>query len=255
MASFLDVPGWVLLDGTRLQQVLGNLLHNALRCTQSGGVVVGLAWTEEGLDLSVTDSGPGISTKDQERIFERYGAVEGNGAGLGLAIVWQICKTMGGSVELESQLGRGSTFVCRLPATVCDAPPSPAAEGPLRLLVVDDQETNRDMIRLLLESRGHRVFVVGSGDEALGLLRGGGLSLDLMICDLHMPKMTGWDLVETWRAVEAMEALPRLPVLGLTASTEDGEHMQALASGMDQIVTRPVRADALEELVTEMAGR
>ena len=93
---------------------------------------------------------------------------------------------------------------------------------------------------------------MASGDEALGLLRAGGLALDLMICDLHMPKMTGWQLVATWREVEALEALPRLPVLGLTASIVDGEHVQALECGMDQIVTKPVRADALQELVTEL---
>ena len=254
VASFLDVPGWVLMDGTRLQQVLGNLLQNAIRCTQSGGIVVGIAWVGEGVDISVTDSGPGISKQAQGRIFDRYGAVNdsGNGSGLGLAIVWQICKTMGGSVHVESQLGQGSTFVCSLPATACKPPPKAREDGPLRLLVVDDQEINRDMLRLLLESRGHRVFVVASGDEALGLLRAGGLALDLMICDLHMPKMTGWQLVATWREVEVLEALPRLPVLGLTASIVDGEHVQALECGMDQIVTKPVRADALQELVTEL---
>ncbi|MFT5586859.1 MAG: signal transduction histidine kinase/ActR/RegA family two-component response regulator [Cognaticolwellia sp.] len=260
VASFLKAPSWLLLDGIRLQQILGNLLQNAIRCTRDGSVLVGIAWADGMLELSVTDSGPGLSKAAQGRIFERHGTSEdgGAGAGLGLAIVWQICKTMQGQVQVESQIGHGSTFRCRLPAPICPPPICEVHERPLRLLVVDDQEINRDILRLLLESRGHRIFVVASGNEALDLLRAGGLSLDLMICDLHMPLMTGWQLVAIWREVEALEVLPRLPILGLTASIVEGEHSQALAAGMDRVLTKPLRAEELEEqvreLVREMVG-
>lgn len=254
VASFMGLPAWVLVDGARVQQVLGNLLRNAIQNTERGGVVVGLSWVDGTLDLSVTDTGPGISSDAQKRIFSRYGQreVSSEGAGLGLAIVWQISQAMGGSVQVNSTLGEGSTFLCRLAAPLCNPPAVHKPAGPRKLLVVDDQQVNRDVLTMMLEARGHRVFSVSGGQEALALLRTGGLELDLMICDLHMPEMTGWELVRSWREVEAMESLPHLPILGLTASILDGEHARALASGMDRVQTKPLRVDDLDGLLTQL---
>lgn len=254
VASYMGLPAWVMVDGARVQQVLGNLLRNAIQNTERGGVVVGMSWTDGFLELSITDSGPGISAEAQKRIFDRYGQreVSSEGAGLGLAIVWQISQAMGGGVRVNSTLGEGSTFLCRLEAPQCSPPISAKPAGPRKLLVVDDQQVNRDVLTMMLEARGHRVFSVGGGQEALELLRGGGLDLDLMICDLHMPEMTGWELVRSWREVEAIESLPHLPILGLTASILDGEHEKALASGMDRVQTKPLRVDDLDGLLTQL---
>ena len=242
---FLNVPAglpeMVEADGKRLRQILLNLLGNAIKFTDSGGVTldVDCAPVEGGkvaLRVSVQDTGVGISAKDTTRIFAPFeqaeeGQKQESGVGLGLAITRELARLMGGDIEVDSQPGRGSQFrftvkLCVVQAeqvAVLASDPVVGYRGAHRsILIVDDQEENRRLLQQLLEPLGFGVMLAGGGKEAVASARAN--RPDLIVMDLRMPGMDG---MEAARAIRSMPSLGNIFIVAASASSADLERAEA----------------------------
>ena len=269
--AYDDVRGHCLYgDRQRLSQVLLNLLFNAIKFTPSGGQVT-LRVGGEAADghvvchFEVVDSGKGIAPEMQRQIFEPFIQVESDrsrhhgGAGLGLAISRQLVAVMGGELDLESSPGRGSRFHFSLRFAVCSGAPVddeaaeeakvPARAGAVlagrRILVVEDDPLNRFFIEQLLRKEALEVSVAESGEAALELLRQDP-EIDLVLMDVSMPGMDGY---ETTQKIRAELGLASLPVIALTAHAIEGERERCLDAGMDEYLTKPIDIDALRAML------
>jgi signal transduction histidine kinase/ActR/RegA family two-component response regulator len=254
----------VMSAPTRLQQVVWNLVGNAIKFTPAGGrVEVRMSVVAGECRLSVTDDGIGISPDFLPRIFDRFSQADGSktrahgGLGLGLTIVRAIVETHGGRVEAASEgEARGSTFTVSLPAlqaTELGAGPV-IAPGPeridgVRVLLVDDDEESREAIALLLRTSGAEATAVSSAEEAIGVLPA--LHADIIVSDIAMPGEDGYALVRRIRALRPEQG-GRTPAIALTAlaTTEDAE--RAIAAGFQRHIAKPVDADALVDAVAAL---
>jgi len=263
-----------LVDPLRFKQILGNLVSNAIRFTETGGIHIELA-TQPGSDgeqqvtLTVSDTGIGIATEDQQNLFQPFEQVHGSaqpqdgGTGLGLAICNRLVTAMGGRISLTSEPGQGTRVQVVLPLKTAAAPASPGpaatpaagdaglAHGPatLRVLVVDDHAPNRLLLQHQLEHLGQLVTTATDGRDALARLEAG--SFDLVICDCAMPVMDG--LAFTRAVRQRGDALGRIPIVGCTANALQADHEAAVRAGMNGVLVKPVDLRALAEALNTFA--
>lgn len=266
-----DVPQYVVTDEGKLRQVLINLLGNAVKFTECGGIVLRTAvraTTEEGfrLLLEVDDTGRGIPEDDFERIFQAFGQASGpygarEGTGLGLTICREYVRLMGGTITVQSRLGHGSTF--RVDIAVEEGQPQDASkpvltrrviglasgEAPRRILVVDDHQENRSLLARMLSGIGFQVWEAGDGAEAVRLFEE--WSPDLVLMDMRMPVMDGFE------ATGRIKAMPRggeTPVVAVSASVFEEDRAAVLGAGCDGFLRKPVREDQILDAVREHLG-
>ncbi|MFT3929112.1 MAG: response regulator [Spongiibacteraceae bacterium] len=246
-----SVPAWVIGDPTRIRQILINFLSNAIKFTDSGEITLRIERHHESVRLAVVDTGPGIAPEIQSRLFESFMQADVSvarrhgGTGLGLSITAQLAELMGGSVGVDSRIGRGSTFWVDLPL-----PPTAKQEpAPIEvdlagksILVVDDNQHFCEMIAQHIKSWGMQLQLAHSGVEALAHVREAkakNKSFDLISIDLKMPGMNGIDLAYALKA-EYGEALP--PVLLLTATIDIPQSAIRRAAGIVMAEEKPLLA-------------
>ncbi|MDR3517448.1 MAG: ATP-binding protein [Azospirillaceae bacterium] len=283
-----DLPPLIRGDPARLRQILLNLIGNAIKFTVKGSVAVRarrgvepeIIRVEPGdqvrdarfaLIIEVEDTGIGIPPEAFPRLFQRFSQVDSSttrrygGNGLGLAICKQLCELMGGTIEVESEMGHGSTFRFTVPVTAGDPvlvtdTVSPtltatAAAGQrdrsLRVLVVEDNIVNRDIIRILLGRAGHDVAVAGNGVEAVALVRK--QHYDVVLMDIEMPEMDGVTAVRLIRTMP--EPMCRTPVVALTAHASPHHRQEYLAAGMTDYLTKPIHPKKLWATLQAAAGK
>ena len=259
------VPAAVLGDAVRLKQVLANLLSNAAKFTDRGRVRLEVAPTgREGggalLRFAVADTGAGIPSGRRERLFQPFGQLhEGaayprGGAGLGLAISRQLVELMGGRIGVESEPGGGSTFWFELPLEPAEMPAPaeevPAAARPLRVLVVDDTRTNRELLRALLDRAGHAARVVRDGAEAVAAVREE--VPDLVLMDVSMPEVDGLEATRRIRALDG--AAGRVPIVAMTAYAFASDVEACRTAGMDAHLAKPIRAAELKAFLSRFGA-
>jgi PAS domain S-box-containing protein len=264
--------GPVLGDATRLEQVVGNILANAIKFTPSEGVIgVTLDRHRGRARLRVTDSGPGIASDVLPHVFERFRQAESSsrrrheGLGLGLAIVRHLVETHGGTVRAENAREGGAVFTVELPLLAVRprlvepgagderAPAAPVRLDGLSVLLVEDHTDSRETIALTLESCGAEVTAVPAVADALTVLRE--RAVDLLVSDLGMPGADGFDLIRRVRWQENRAGRPRLPAIALTAYASAEDRERALAAGYDAHVAKPVDADELGAALARVATR
>jgi signal transduction histidine kinase/ActR/RegA family two-component response regulator len=270
------VPARVVADAQRVRQILLNLVGNALKFTERGGVTIeldagpGASPGRRRLALAVRDTGIGIAPQNLERIFLGFEQEEGTtarrygGTGLGLTISKELATLMGGGLSVESVVGRGTTFHLVLEVEVLDAPEPalPAAGGGppedrgepggdlagTRVLVAEDNAVNRMLAERMLAGIGCAVTVAGDGAECLERVRES--AFDLVLMDCRMPHMDGYDAARAIREREAANpALRRTPILALSASVLPEDVEACLAAGMDGFVGKPIARERLVEAV------
>jgi signal transduction histidine kinase/CheY-like chemotaxis protein len=249
-------------DLTKVRQGLFNLLSNAAKFTESGGITLSVRReTADGRDwvnLSVTDTGIGIPADKVEQIFEEFSQADESttrnfgGTGLGLAITRRFCRMMGGDVTAESTLGQGSTFSIRIPLrvesparveqTAEPAPTVAAEDGRDTVLVIDDDPNALDLLSRTLGARGLRVVTATGGEEAVRLART--LQPKAITLDVIMPGMDGWAVLG---ALKSNAETRHIPVIMVTM-TDDRE--MGLALGATEFLTKPIQRDQLLELVS-----
>jgi signal transduction histidine kinase/CheY-like chemotaxis protein len=264
------LPQWVIGDPARLRQILLNLMGNAVKFTETGGVslVVSAEPTESpAIRFAVTDTGIGIPADRQHLLFHDFSqahqaSARYGGTGLGLAICRRLVEAMGGMIGVDSEPARGSCFWFVLPLTEAPAaavtpasPPTPlAGESPppqARILVAEDIKVNQVIIERLLTGIGHQVTLVENGAEAVEAARTG--SFDLVLMDMRMPVMDG---VAATRAIRALDG-PRgtIPILGLTANATPEDTARCLEAGMNDHMIKPIDRAALARAVTKWCAR
>ena len=244
-----DLPERVIGDAVRIKQVLLNLANNALKFTERGKVTLRVQRQPDGLQFSVVDTGPGIPEASQARLFQRFEQDETpqrrTGSGLGLAICRELVGMMGGSIELESRLGRGSAFHVRLPLPEPPAAPLPVAHdaenATCHLLLVEDDAIVAAVVRGLLERHGHVVCHVSNGLAALSELAHA--SFDAVLLDLDLPGVDGFQVARLIRQREV--AGQHLPIIAVTARSGENDVKRAHAAGMDDFLRKPLSGEQL----------
>ncbi|MES2343900.1 MAG: ATP-binding protein [Pseudomonadota bacterium] len=257
-------PRWVAGDPNRLRQIMLNLVSNALKFTESGEVRLSIrpqiaAQDGARFEIAVSDTGIGISPDQQARLFQSFAQAEAatsrqfGGTGLGLAICKQLTDLMGGAIAVESEPGRGSIFRVLLELPLADALDLAEPEAPggglsgVRILVAEDNPINQAVARAILEAVGARLETANDGVEALDMLRDG--AFDLVLMDVHMPRMTG---IEALRRIRAGEAGPAdIPVIALTADAMPGEDAKLWGHGFDGVQPKPIQPMALIAAILE----
>jgi two-component system sensor histidine kinase EvgS len=250
----------VLLDPTRFKQVLSNLLSNAIKFTAEGEVslrlrVLPTSPERLAVSLRIEDSGIGISALDQQRLFSPF-VQAGNsqqsgrqGSGLGLVISRTLCEMMGGRLQLDSVLGRGTQVDISLELTeLHPLPPAQAQEQQppvpaLLILVVDDYPANRLLLSRQLSYLGHQVLTAQDGQQGFELWREH--ELDLVITDCNMPVTSGYELAGAIRDEERFQGGPPTLILGFTANAQPEEKVRCIEAGMDDCLFKPIRLDDL----------
>ena len=276
-----EVPDSLRGDAGRLRQVLLNLVGNAVKFTDAGAVTVRVdvanAAREEPavLRFTVTDTGIGIPPDKQQRIFRAFEQEDTSttrkygGTGLGLTIAARLVDLMEGAITVNSQPGRGSTFAFTARFKLApeadqnlaaskqrtDAPlpeKLPVQTEPLRVLVAEDNDFNAQLIEQLLVRRGHHVSLAPDGRSALALMENS--SFDLLILDIHMPELDGFEVTGMIRQRERSVG-GHLPIIALTARSRSEDRERCLAAGMDEFLTKPFRADDLWAVIDRVVGK
>jgi signal transduction histidine kinase/ActR/RegA family two-component response regulator len=256
---------WANGDAVRLRQIASNLISNALKFTEKGEVTVIVDFADGRLKFAVEDTGIGVPEALQAGLFERFVQADASatrrfgGAGLGLSICKEIAELLGGTVGFTSREGRGSRFAFEVPlgrvergeTGAAGAPPVEA--GSARVLVVDDNATNRTVLTALLDQFGVASHAVADGQEALDAWSQGGW--DAILMDIHMPRMDGVTATLRIRERERELNLPRTPIIAVTASVLSHETEGYFTAGMDGCVSKPVDVRAImTALQAAMAG-
>jgi signal transduction histidine kinase/CheY-like chemotaxis protein len=269
-----ELPQAILADPLRLRQILTNLVGNALKFTEKGGIRISARRTgPERMEIAVADTGIGMDEEAVSRLFRRFQQAEETtsrrfgGAGLGLAISQGLARAMGGDLHAESQLGRGSVFRLDLPlvaATLVDEGPKEAFETAVdlrirlgRVLLVDDNRVNRRVAAGLVSRNGCSVVEAADGAEALQILSRE--LFDLVLIDCHMPVMDGFEATRRLRRWKddpdpIRQAGSSVPVVALTASAADEASSECLACGMDDVLTKPISSARLREALSKWVG-
>jgi CheY-like chemotaxis protein/HPt (histidine-containing phosphotransfer) domain-containing protein/two-component sensor histidine kinase len=271
-----DLAPAYVADPLRLRQILSNFLSNALKFTRTGGITVRverIGVLEDGrqnIALRVRDSGIGISDEQRALLFQPFSQAESGtartfgGTGLGLAICRQLADLMGGAIELASKPGVGSTFSLVLPLAEGDPAgveperrvmpeedfptrPLPGVDAARRehslVLVVDDHATNREVLTRQLARAGFACETAADGEEGLRRWRTGEYAL--VLTDIHMPKMDGYQLTAAIRKAERAGQRARTPIIAVTANVSKGEAEHCMAMGMDAFLGKPLRITQL----------
>ncbi len=253
-------------DPGRLQQVLINLIGNAVKFTETGTVrlVITAQHVASGnwrVSFSVTDTGIGITADQQKHIFKAFTQADSSttrrfgGTGLGLSISSQLVRMMGGSLEVQSLPGAGSTFSFTLEMQAAEPVVPPVAAGqanpsrPLKILVAEDNAVNRALIQRILERAGHRVDSVVNGKLALLSLEAN--HYDAVLMDVHMPEMDGLEATRKIRERERLSGA-HIPVIALTALAVRGDSERCLAAGMDAYLVKPLNTADLFALLARI---
>ncbi|MGN6790489.1 MAG: two-component regulator propeller domain-containing protein [Rhodanobacteraceae bacterium] len=269
-----DTPRAVRGDALRVQQILFNLTHNALKFTTHGGITLKLERDGDGIVYHVIDNGPGMTAEECARIFRRFEQADHGrlqrGSGLGLAISRELVNLMGGRIGVQSVPGRGSTFSVQLPlagaaplaadttqassphagvpahVAVTDPAPSTADDAARpRVLLVEDDPVAGQAIAGLIESFGYAVTLAPQALAALAELDATG-GFDLVVCDFDLPGMDGCEMAELLR-----QRGVAVPIVALTASAHGDEEQRALAAGMNAFLRKPVLPEDLRETLEE----
>ncbi|HRD68028.1 MAG TPA: ATP-binding protein [Candidatus Competibacter sp.] len=284
-----DLPTQIRGDPNRLRQILHNLIGNAVKFTDKGGISVVVSretsWLEQndariGLRFEVIDTGIGIPDEAQQHIFEAFRQADGSttrqfgGTGLGLAIARKLVRVMDGDMGVESKVGVGSTFwfrilvqpgAERLAQTDPDRSSEPAVSAnpggttaakpaaQLRVLLAEDNLVNQIVARSMLGLLGYHVTVVANGSEAVMAFANS--RFDIILMDCQMPCMDGYQATSTIRQQEQSLDLPRLPIIGVTANAIVGDRERCLEAGMDDYLSKPFSLQGLRETLERALQR
>ncbi len=271
-----SAPPWVLADATRVRQILLNLLNNAIKFTERGHVSLHvqctmLAHDEARWELQVIDTGRGMDQDTVARLFKRFELADTSltrsqgGTGLGLEISRTLARRMGGDITVSSQPGVGSCFKVVLKTPVCPAPARKPLAEPLtaltglatsdqrrwRILVAEDHPVNRKVLGMMLSKLGHEVSYAEDGLQALDMVQR--QNFDLLLMDIHMPRMDGLDSTRAIRALAGNRS--RLPIIALTADIMNEAAERSRQAGMNDFIAKPIELTQLEAAMNACMAR
>ena len=257
------ISPYVEADPTRLQQILNNLLNNAIKFTANGNIDFGVELESDMLKFHVRDSGIGIDEKDHHKIFEMFGQADGSstrvhgGSGLGLTISKKLVEMMGGEIGITSESGKGSTFRFTLPyrpvsassvVKKVDALPSNVSKD--CILLAEDNLINQKLTKRVLERAGFEVVTANNGQEAIDIYRSA-IGVRIIIMDVQMPVLDGLSATKVIREYEAEHRIMRTPIIAFTAHAMKGDMEKCLDAGCDDYLSKPIVIDHLIKTIRE----
>ena len=257
-----NAPRWVRSDPTRLRQIISNLISNAVKFTDKGTITIELQYQEDHVELAVEDTGIGISPEQQNKIFDSFTQADVSttrkygGTGLGLSILKKLVVAMGGHVFVTSRVGYGSRFTCSLPLESIIEPlqridnETMHKDFNLNILVAEDNPVNQMVIRRLLEKEGFQVTIATDGEEVLSLAQS--KHWDLIFMDCQMPKIDGYEATKALRSLDL--AISQVPIIAMTANAMHGDFENCLEAGMNDYLTKPIRAEVVLDKVRTWAS-
>jgi GAF domain-containing protein/CheY-like chemotaxis protein len=248
-----EVPA-VLGDAAELREAMTNLILNALDAMPEGGTLtLATALVDERVEITVADTGVGMTAEVREKVFDPFFTTKGpQGTGLGLSMTYGIISRHGGSIDVQSELGHGSTFRLSLPrgSDVQPKEPEPVPEipavRPLRCLVVDDEPAVRAVMGDILESAGHSVVTLSDGAEAI--TRFAAETFDLVITDLAMPRVSGWQVARA-----AKQTRPEVPVFLVSGFGVELSSEERRVHGVDRVLVKPLQIQEILDAVAEVS--
>jgi PAS domain S-box-containing protein len=260
-----NVPAYILADSLRLKQVIGNLVSNAIKFTSAGFVVLRARASKAEIVIEVEDSGIGIRKEDQAKLFATFSQAnsattrEYGGSGLGLALCRELVQLMGGTISATSDPGKGSIFTLSIPAMLPEEtadtrtvepadPPTPAMHG--TVLVVEDNEVNSLVVKAMLALAGASPVTCTNGAAALAHCAKG--APDLVLLDLNMPEMDGFECAKRLRELAGMQ---KVPIIAFTAMPIDLEDPRIGGAGIDDVLNKPVTKQALSAMLVRWMDR
>jgi CheY-like chemotaxis protein len=236
-----------------MREVLTNIIFNAVDAMPKGGklTITTQPQTEDWVEVRIADTGIGMTEDVKKRVFDPFFTTKGvTNSGLGMSVSYGIIKRHGGEILIESELGKGTTFILHLPT-------GDGEEGPLakevatskesrraRILVIDDEESVRDILSRMLKAKGHKVVVASNGEEGIDRFRAE--AFDLVFTDLGMPKLSGWEVGKTIKGIN-----PKTPVAMITGWGVELDREKLDESGIDLIISKPFNFDQVMNLVSE----
>jgi len=247
-----DVPS-ILGNPSELREVFANIVFNAVDAMPEGGrlTISTEHQTDAWVEVRISDTGIGMTEEVKKRVFDPFFTTKGvTSSGLGMSVSYGIIKRHGGEILIESDLGKGTTFIIHLPVGFGDRELEEKVLEPLkevrpaRILVVDDEESVRDILSRMLKVKGHQVVVASDGEE--GIERFKNETFDLVFTDLGMPKISGWEVGKTIK-----EMNPKVPIIMITGWGMELNREKMNESGIDLIVSKPFQFDQVIELVSE----
>ena len=265
-------PSMLLGDGSKLRQILVNLVGNAVKFTRHGSVSIDCTIPDCAVDpqlvvFNISDTGIGMSPEECQRIFQPFTQADSStsrsfgGTGLGLTITQSLTDLMGGTLSLKSTPGAGSTFTVQLPfgvtATEEETVVLPQTEStvpsstPLDILLADDVLINQELARIVLEKLGNHVTVASNGAEAVELFKTE--RFDLVFMDMQMPEMDGLQATKAIRALESIRG-GRIPIIAMTANALESDREKCRAAGMDGFISKPLRREILKETLVRFGN-
>ncbi|HAB78996.1 MAG TPA: aerobic respiration two-component sensor histidine kinase ArcB, partial [Glaciecola sp.] len=256
------IPEYVQVDGTRLRQILWNMLFNAVKFTQKGHVSLSVSATTlpdkktANVCFEIEDTGVGIPQADIDKIFAMYYQVDhpdhqsATGTGIGLAICKEMVDRMNGNIEVVSEVGRGTRFIITIPLKISQKPrvrEELKVKG-LNILLVEDIELNVMVAKALLEKLDQHVDVAMTGQEAIDKIRS--TTYDLILLDIQLPDMSGFDVADT---VIQEDLVMQTPIVALTANVIK-KREEYLQNGMDDIIAKPIKKSRVINVLNELFG-
>jgi signal transduction histidine kinase/ActR/RegA family two-component response regulator len=247
-----DIPS-VLGNPSELREVLTNVFFNAVDAMPEGGqlTISTQPQTDRWVEVRISDTGIGMAEEVKKRVFDPFFTTKGvTSSGLGMSVSYGIIKRHGGEILIESEPGKGTTFIIHLPVGYGEKEleekvlKSVKEVQPARILVIDDEESVRDILSRMLKVKGHRVVVASDGEE--GIERFKNETFDLVFTDLGMPKISGWEVGKTIK-----EMNPRVPIVMITGWGMELNREKISESGIDLVVSKPFQFDQVIELVSE----
>jgi len=267
-----SLPETVFSDAQRLRQILINLLSNGLKFTSHGAVALTIARTAEDIArFTVSDTGIGIPADRLEAIFEAFVQADSSttrnygGTGLGLAITRQLVELMGGTIQVQSCVGSGSTFIVDIPLPAGGARPEPVQPDPavlgdsmthahalnLQVLVAEDNPVNQQLLQAMLRHLGCSVTLTANGYAVHEVAVRG--QFDIILMDCQMPEMDGYEAARRIRVTEAELGKGRLPIVALSAYAMSGDREKCLDAGMDDYLAKPFTMEGLTDVLRRWA--
>lgn len=259
-----DLPPYVMGDPHHLRQVLINLLGNAVKYTEKGSITLRVTALEGSIRFEIIDTGPGISQEDQQKIFTAFyqtelGIAKGEGTGLGLTISREYVRLLGGVLTVQSEPGKGSVFGFTLPLPAAEAPQLLVQRGRVvglepgqpeyRILIVEDEPANREVLSILLGKAGFQVRQAEDGRQAVEQFQS--WQPHFIWMDMKMPVMDGYDAT---RAIRALPGGDAVKIAALTASAFLEDRGRILAAGCDEMATKPLEEDKLFAVMGRLLG-
>jgi len=248
-----SLPKIIYSDQIRLQQVLINIIGNAFKFTEKGSITVGFSWQGENLIVTVKDTGPGISAENQSSIFvpyKRFNAAEKKGAGLGLSISAKIANKLNGRIEVESTLGKGSLFKLMIKAKSANTLNSNGhdvdqMQGERKVLIVEDDAFLIELLKIYLHDNGFSTLTAMNGQEALDVCEQE--EVQLVLLDMQLPILNGFEVAKKLR-----DSKFNVPIIAMTASSNNEDKVQAMEAGCDEFLSKPIQPVSLINVIDKI---